>query len=146
MTIFGDVEIVGQTFVDVEFPPIHIFPIFYMKPITWLTSAILLLTYSTLELTKERIARFSEFKIGLIKLLSFLIGSLALYEVLFNFTLWSGLISADATLGKLNPDVIINPYPNPKIPWNITFSTKIYFSLTIVSLYIFYYISRIRKD
>ncbi len=145
MSVFNGVEIVGQTFVDVEFPPIHVFPIFYMKPITWLNFAIIVLTYSTLELYKERIAALSEFKIKVIKTLSFLMAALSVYEVLFNFTLWSGLIAADAILGKLNPDVIINPFPNPKIPWNIVFTTKLYLAATILSTYIFYFVSKFER-
>jgi len=145
-SIFKGAEVVGQTFVDVEFPPIHVFPIFYMKPITWLNFAIILLAYSTLELNRERIARFSDFKRNSIKVISFVVASLAVYEVLFNFTLWSGLIASYSILGKLeSPDVIINPFPNPQIPWNIVFATKLYLSVTIVSAYLFYFVSRIER-
>lgn len=145
MSIFKGVEVVGQTFVDVEFPPIHIFPIFYMKPISWLNLAIILLTYSGLELTEKKIVRSSMFQKSLIKGISFVVASFAVYEVLFNFTLWSGLIASDALLGRLNPDIIVNPFPNPQIPWNIVFATKIYLSITIVGAYIFYFVSRIER-
>ena len=143
MSILNGVEVVGQTFIDVEFPPIHVFPLFYMKPITWLNLAILLMAYSLLELNKERISQFSRFKFHFLKFGAFLVAALALYEVLFNFTLWSGLIAADSILGKLNPDVIINPFPNPKLPWNIVFATKLYLAATIVGLYMFFFLTRI---
>lgn len=146
MSIFRGVEVVGQTFVDVEFPPIHVFPILYMKPITWLSFAIILLAYSGLELARERIARFSKLKRSMIKTASFVAASLSVYEVLFNFTLWSGLIASDALLGKLNPDVIINPFPNPQIPWNIVFATKLYLAMTIVSSYLFHFINKVERE
>lgn len=146
MSVFRDVEVVGQTFVDVEFPPIHVFPIFYMKPVTWLSFALVMLTYSGLELGRERIILLSKFKRSLIKIILFGAISLSTYEVLFNFTLWSGLIATDSLLGKLNPDIIINPFPNTKIPWNINFATKMYFSLTIVSVYSFYVINKIERE
>ena len=145
MAIFNGVEVVGQTFVNVEFPPIHIFPIFYMKPITWLNLAITLMAYSFLELTKNKIRKFSNFKIQFLKMVSFLAASLAIYEVFFNFTLWSGLIASDSILGQLNPDVIINPFPNPELPWNIVFATKLYLSTTIVSLYLFFFLRSVEK-
>ncbi len=146
MSILNGVEVVGQTFVDVEFPPIHVFPIFYMKPITWLSFALIVLTYSSLELFQERIAQLSKFGRSFIKIVLFVVASLSTYEVLFNFTLWSGLIATDALLGKLNPDIITNPFPNTKIPWNINFATKMYFSLTIVAAYSFHVISRVERE
>lgn len=145
MSIINGIEVVGQTLVDVEFPPIHIFPIFYMKPISWLSFATILLVYSVLELTKERISRLSKFKTDLIKIISFVLASLAVYEVLFNFTLWSGLIASEAILGSLNPDMIVNVFPNSQIPWNIVFTTKLYFSIAIVSMYLFYFVSRVER-
>jgi hypothetical protein len=142
-SIIQGVEVVGQTFVEVEFPPIHVFPFFYAKPISWLFLAIVLQVFSVLELYREKLAQISRFKINLLKVTLFIIISLSLYEVLFNFTLWSGLMSADALLGKLNPDVIINPFPNPEIPWNIVFATKLYLSGLITSGYFFYFLSKI---
>jgi len=140
-SIIKGVEVVGQTFVDVEFPPIHVFPMFYMKPITWLTLSIITLVYCTLEMNKERIANFPEFTISLVKVIAFVVGSLSIYEVLFNFTLWSGLIAS----GEVNPDLIINPFPNPEIPWNIVFATKIYFTMMVVSVYSFYFLNRLER-
>ena len=145
MSIIHGVEVVGQTFVDVEFPPIHIFPIFYMKPVTWLSSAILLFAYSILELSKNRIIQATKVERNFAKILAFIVGSLAGYEVLFNFTLWSGLIAAESLTGILNPDLIINPFPNTKIPWNINFASKMYFSLVIVTAYFFITVSRIER-
>jgi type III secretory pathway component EscS len=146
MSVIQGIEVVGQTFVDVEFPPIHIFPFFYMKPISWLFAAILSLTYCTIELKKESIRNLSPFVKGVTKIVAFMIGILAAYEVLFNFTLWGGLIAADATLGHLNPDLMINPFPNPKIPWNIVFATKIYLATMIVSFYYFLSVNRMQKS
>ena len=144
-SIISGVEVVGEAFVNVEFPPIHIFPLFYMKPITWLNLSIILLAYTGLELNKTRIARFSKFTISLIKVSTFVVTSLSLYEVLFNFTLWGGLIATDSLLGQLNPDLIINPFPNPETPWNIVFATKLYLAATVVGTYLFYFISKYER-
>jgi len=143
MSLIQGVEVVGQTFVDVEFPPIHIFPFFYMKPISWLFAGILCFAYCTLELKKETIRNLPTSVKSLTKIVVFMVGTLAFYEVLFNFTLWGGLIAANATLGHLDPDIMINPFPNPKIPWNIVFATKMYLATVIVTFYTFVFISRL---
>lgn len=146
MSILLNVEVVGQTFVNVEFPPIHAFPIFYMKPVSWLFIAIVSLVYCTLELGKQRIKKLSPLKMEFIRLILLGVGSMALYEVFFNFTLWSGLIATDAMLGKLNPDIIVNPFPNPQIPWSIVFASKMYLVLTIAMFYSFYFISKLGRE
>lgn len=141
-----DPVVVGQAFVEVEFPPIEIFPYFYMKPITWLTFSIITLVYCTYSLNKERIAKLPSCSKGLVKLITFIIGTLSIYEILFNFTLWSGLIASAAVLGELNPDIMINPFPNPKIPWNIVFTTKMYFIIFIVCSYTFYFLTKLEQS
>jgi hypothetical protein len=146
MSTLLNVEVVGQTLVTVEFPPIHVFPIFYMKPISWLSFAIVSLVYCGLELGEERIKALSPFKKELARFVAFAIGCMAVYEVLFNFTLWSGLIASDAMLGRLNPDIIVNPFPNPEIPWSIVFATKMYLVTTIIAFYSFYFITKLGRE
>jgi hypothetical protein len=145
MSILQNVEVVGQTFVNVEFPPIHIFPVFYMKPISWLFIAIVGLVYCTLELGRERIIALSPFWKKLARIIAFCVGSMALYEVLFNFALWSGLMASGAILGNLNPDVMVNPFPNPQIPWSIVFATKMYLVLTITMFYGFDFVTKLEN-
>jgi len=146
MSIVLNVEVVGQTFVNVEFPPIHVFPIFYMKPVTWLSAATVSLVYCTLELGKERIKALSPFKKELVRFLAFVLGFMALYEVLFNFSLWSGLMASGAILGQLNPDNLINPFPNPEVPWSIVFATKMSLVAAIMCFYGFYFMTRLNRE
>ena len=146
MSIRMNVEVVGQTFVNVEFPPFHVFPLFYMKPVSWLSLSIVSLVYCTLELGKDRIRVLSLSLKEAVRYLAFISGFMALYEVLFNFTLWSGLIASDAILGKFNPDLIINPFPNPAIPWSIVFATKMYLVLVAIGFYTFYFLSRLNRE
>lgn len=139
------IKIVGETFVNLEFPPPTISPI-YAKPITWFMASLIVFWFSFLELNREMILKFSKLSRQLFMLITFFIGAMALYEVLFNFTLWGSLMGASKILGELNPDILINPFPNPEIPWNLVFATKIYLSLTIISFYTFYFLSRLSKD
>lgn len=139
------IKVVGETFVNLEFPPPTISPI-YAKPITWFMASLIVFWFSFLELNREMILKFSKLSRQLFMLITFFIGAMALYEVLFNFTLWGSLMGASKILGELNPDILINPFPNPEIPWNLVFATKIYLSLTIISFYTFYFLSRLSKD
>jgi hypothetical protein len=143
--ITQDVNAVGETLVTFEVPPISVFPLFYSKPITWLSAALIALFYSVLELNKERVYSWSPPRRDFLKLIAFFVGAMALYEVFFNFTLWSGLIARDSIIGELNVDLIRNPFPNPQTPWNIVFATKLFTVLTILSLYSVYYLQRIES-
>ncbi len=139
-------EVVGFAYVATEFPPPEVFPIFYAKPITWLFASALLLFYSTLELNKKLIMGFPKIFLEATKIFAFLIFGISLYEIYFNFTLWGGFIAADAILGKLNPDLIINPFPNPETPWSVVFATKIFLLLAILTIYYIYSLSKFQSE
>lgn len=145
-TIVQGADVVGETLVTIEFPPISVFPLFYSKPVTWLSASILVVWYIMLDLNKHRVLRFSKSLRRFLKFFTFFVGSMALYEVFFNFTLWSGLIASNAVLGQLNPDLIANPFPNPETPWNIVFATKLFTVLTIISWYTFVYLQRLEQE
>ncbi len=135
-------EVVGLAYVTTEFPSPEV-SIFFAKPITWLFASGLVLFYCTLEINKKLIlTRFPPAVLGATKLLAFLVFGISLYETYFNFTLWGGFIAADAILGKLNPDLITNPFPNPETPWSVVFATKIFVLLTILAGYYLYFLGK----
>lgn len=140
-----DVDAVGETLVTFEVPPISVFPLFYSKPITWLSAALIALYYSVLELNKERVISWSPPRRDFLKFIAFFVGAMAFYEVLFNFTLWSGLIARDSIIGELNVDLIRNPFPNSQTPWNIVFATKLFTVVMILSMYSIYYLQRLES-
>lgn len=144
-TIIQGGNVVGEILVTLEVPPISVFPLFYSKPITWLSAAILALYFSSLELGKDMVMQWRKFHRDILKFFAFFVCAMATYEVLFNFTLWGGLIASDSILGELNVDIIKNTFPNPETPWNIVFATKLFTVLTIISAYSFYYLQRIES-
>lgn len=109
-----------------------------VQPITYLTIATLLLTYSGFELAKPHLHHFSATKISIIKLVTFEGLVLAAYEVFYNFSIWTAEISTNSLLGSLNPDLLINPFPNPNTPWNLVFATQLSLTVVIVGLYTLY--------
>ncbi len=144
-TLIQGGNVVGEVLVTLEVPPIELFPLFYSKPITWLSAAILALFFSSLELGKDMVMQWRKFHRDILKFFAFFVCAMATYEVLFNFTLWGGLIASDSILGELNVDIIKNTFPNPETPWNIVFATKLFTVLTIISAYSFYYLQRIES-
>jgi len=144
-TLIQGGNVVGEILVTLEVPPIDVFPLFYSKPITWLSAAILALFFSSLELGKDRIMQWHKPRRDILRFIEFFVGAMAVYEVLFNFTLWSGLIARDSIIGELNVDLIKNTFPNPETPWNIVFATKLFTVLAIISAYSFYYLQRIES-
>ncbi len=144
-TIMGHVDVVGAALVDVNFPPPNLFPL-YAKPVSYLMAALLGLTYSGLELAKPRMLRSSNSFHSFLKLIAFVGGALAAYEVMYNFAIWTAEISTNSLLGVLNPDVIVNQFPNPKEPWNLVFATKLSTTLLAIGLYVFYYIRQVERE
>ena len=64
------VEVVGETLVTVEFPPIEGFPLYKPKPVTWLMSALFVLAYAGLNLNRKLISTFPPFVLQSLKLFS----------------------------------------------------------------------------
>jgi hypothetical protein len=140
--IFG-ITVVGETLVNLpdatpfEFPAPEYFPL-YAKPVSWLFVFVVLFGFSSLELAKPRIRRVSPTLMNLYRTLAFTIVGLSAYEILYNFSIWSALMSYQAITGSLNPDTVIVAFPNPQTPWNLVFATKVFSASFIVSLYALY--------
>ncbi len=143
--ITGHIDIVGAVLVDVEFPPASVFPI-YAKPVSYLMIAVLALTYSGFELARPHMLHFTKSHISFIKLLAFVGIALAAYEVFYNFAFWTAEIATNSLLGSLNPDVLINQFPNPKTPWNLVFATKLSTTVLAVGLYVFYVVRQVERE
>jgi hypothetical protein len=141
--IIQGVNVVGETLVNFEAPSLFGFPLFYLRPVTWLFAAILALYFSLLELNVERLSKWSKPRKDFLKFLALFIGSMAFYEVMFNFTLWRGLIGSDSVLGELKLDLMKSIFPNPDIPWNLIFATRMFTVITIMAAYSVFYLQRI---
>ena len=137
------VEVVGETLVTVEFPPISGLPLYKPKPVTWLMSALFVLAYAGLNLNRKLISTFPPFLLQSLKLFSLFVVLLAVYEIFFNFTLWGSLMAADQLRGQLNPDILTNPFPLQTVQWNLVFATKMFMLITALSIYFYYFLQRL---
>jgi hypothetical protein len=138
-SIVTDSTIIGQTLVDVEFPPPSVFPV-YAKPISYLMGAILVLVYSGLELARPRLGRLSPESRSVLRLLLLIAATFAAYQLLYNFAIWAAQIATNTLLGVLNPDVIINPFPSTANPWNLVFATKMSATAFAACIYALYFL------
>jgi len=131
---------IGQWLVEVEWP----FP-YFAKPITYLSVAIVTFWFSYLELKKDYYLKLTPFKKRICFFLALLFAFVSFYETLYNFMIWNALITADAIRGFIVIDNQNIPYPDPRVPWNLPFATKLFSSLFAISLYSLYFFHKNEK-
>ena len=139
---------IGQQFVLAEFPPQSISPWFFAKPITWFCYASFLYWSFGLEAQKKHFLRFSDSTRRFLFIVTAVIAFGALYEIFFNFMLWSALevLCNNAANPPCSPDLVNNRWPDLRSPLNLTFSTKIVTLVFAMSVYSLYYLHRVDKE
>lgn len=142
-SVLGHVDVVGATLVNVQIPANGVVSV---KPVSVLMAAALGLTYSGLELARPSMLKFSHSTFSYIKLFVFVGTALVAYEVFYNFAIWIAQLSTASLAGLLNPDVMVNSFPNPLTPWNLVFATKLTTTLLAAGLYSFYYFRTLEKE
>jgi hypothetical protein len=143
-SVLGHVDVVGATLVNVQFPAQN--DVLSVKPVSILMAAALGLTYSGLELARPVMLKFSHNTYSYLKLFIFVGTAVCAYEVLYNFAIWIAQLSAASIAGILNPDIVVNTFPNPSIPWNLVFATKLTTTILVVGIYAFYFIRSLEKE
>jgi len=86
-------------------------------------------------------------KMALLQLMLLGFSIIALYEVLYNFTVLNAQITAGIIEGQV-PDIdrLSIAYPDPDRPWNLIFATKIFLAGFIISTHAFYLSIKPRKS
>lgn len=131
--ITNGIVTVGETLVEIEWP----LP-FFAKPVTYLSFSLVVFYYSLAKLYEPKIRRLSNFRRSLYSFVALLILFGAGYEVLYNFTVWGALMSAEAFKGIVNPDFLNIAYPDPTIPWNLVFATKMFLAVFVIAFHSFF--------
>jgi hypothetical protein len=143
-SVMGHIDVVGATLVNVQIPSQS--DVLSVKPISILMAAALGLTYSGLELARPKMLKFSNASYSYLKLFIFVGTVLCAYEVMYNFAIWIAQLSAASIAGILNPDIVVNAFPNPSTPWNLVFATKLTTTGLAAGLYSFYFIRSLEKE
>jgi len=132
--------VIGEVLVNTEFP-VHGFS----KLVTYLMIVSVVGWYCVTKLGGEKVRDIPKTLKLILQLVVLAIAVIALYEFIYNFIVWSSLITADAMKGILKLDAINMPYPNPKTPWNLVFATKMSLAAFLISAHGFYIMSKPKK-
>jgi hypothetical protein len=129
--------VVGEVLVNTEFPTQGL-----AKLVTYLMIVSVVGWYCVTRLGREKVKDIPQSIKSILQLIVLAIAVIALYEFIYNFVIWSSLITADAMKGIIRLDDINLPYPNPETPWNLVFATKMSLSAFLISAHGFYIMSR----
>jgi len=133
--------VIGEVLVNTEFPFHGL-----SKLVTYLMIVSVVGWYCVTKIGAEKVKSIPPSVKSILQLIVLAIALLSLYEFIYNFIIWSSLITADAMRGIIRLDVINVPYPNPKTPWNLVFATKMSLAAFLISAHGFYIMSKAKND
>lgn len=133
--------VIGEILVKTEFPFKGL-----SKLVTYLMIVSVISWYCVTKLGGEKVREVSPALRSLLQLIVLAIAVVSLYEFVYNFVVWSSLITLNALGGSINLDSISIPYPNPDTPWNLVFATKMSLAAFLISTHGFYIISKKGKE
>lgn len=129
--------VIGEVLVNTEFPTQGL-----AKLVTYLMIVSVVGWYCVTRLGGDKVKDIPKSIKSIFQLIVLAIAVIALYEFIFNFIIWSSLITADAMKGIIRLDDINMPYPNPKTPWNLVFATKMSLAAFLIAAHGFYIMSK----
>jgi hypothetical protein len=133
--------VIGEILVKTEFPFEGL-----SKLVTYLMIVSVISWYCVTKLGGEKVKEVSPALRSILQLIVLAIAIVSLYEFVYNFVVWSSLITLNALGGSINLDSISIPYPNPDTPWNLVFATKMSLAAFLISTHGFCIISKKGKE
>jgi hypothetical protein len=133
--------VVGEVLVNTEFPAQGL-----AKLVTYLMIVSVVGWYCVTKLGGDKVKGIPKSIKSILQLIVMAIAVIALYEFIYNFIIWSSLITADAMKGIIRLDDINLPYPNPETPWNLVFATKMSLAAFLIAAHGFYVMSKPSKN
>jgi hypothetical protein len=131
--------VIGEILVKTEFPFKGL-----SKLVTYLMIVSVISWYCVTKLGGDKVKEVSPALRSILQLIVLVLVVVSLYEFVYNFVVWSSLITLNALGGSINLDGISIPYPNPQTPWNLVFATKMSLAAFLISAHGFYIISKKR--
>ena len=129
--------VIGEILVKTEFPFKGL-----SKLITYLMIVSVIAWYCVTKLGADKVKEVSPALRSILQIIVLAIVVVSLYEFVYNFVVWSSMITLNALGGSINLDSINIPYPNPQTPWNLVFATKMSLAAFLISAHGFYIISK----
>src|SRR5213594_1291691 len=133
--------IIGEILVKTEFPFKGL-----SKLITYLMIVSVVAWYCVTKLGGDKVKDVPPVIRSIFQLIVLAIAIVSLYEFVYNFVVWSSLITLSALGGSINLDNLSIAYPNPETPWNLVFATKMSLAAFLISAHGFYIISKKGKS
>ena len=128
--IIGDQLVNNPNGTPEEIPPQSISP-FYVKPITILLVAGVIFSYCFFALSQGLIRKYvPRSVIQLLLVVSVAVLAVGIYEIFFNFSLWSALMASGAS-----PNTLVNTHPNNGVEINLVYATKATLLFTIATFF-----------
>jgi len=141
---FQNISVVGESFVLEELV-IPFLPFLYAKPITWFSFFSFLYWTFGLESYRKKFMKLESAYRKILFIVVALVAFGSLYEILFNFAIWTALMAVTGMMGVLNPDLLANVFNVPRAI-NLVFATKLCFLIFGLSAYSLYYLRTIDRD
>ena len=129
--------VIGEILVRTEFPFKG-----FSKLVTFLMIVSVVSWYCVTKLGGDKVKEISPALSSIFQLIVLAIVVISLYEFVYNFVVWSSLITINALGGSINLDSLSIAYPNPQTPWNLVFATKMSLAAFLISSHGFYIISK----
>jgi len=129
--------VIGEVLVDTEFPFKGL-----AKLVTYLMIVSVVGWYCVVRLGGNKVTGIPKWLKAILQLIVLVIAIVSLYEFVYNFIVWSSLITADAIKGIIDIDEVNISYPNPQTPWNLVFATKMSLAALLISAHGFYTMSK----
>jgi hypothetical protein len=129
--------VIGEILVKTEFPFKGL-----SKLVTYLMIVSVVSWYCVTKLGGDKVKEVSPALRSIFQLIVLAIAVISLYEFVYNFVVWSSLITLNALGGSINLDTISIAYPNPQTPWNLVFATKMSLAAFLIACHGFYIISK----
>lgn len=129
--------IIGKVLVDTEWPVHGV-----AKLVTYLQIVSVVAWYCVVRLGGDKVSGMPKWIKSILQLVVMVIAVVALYEFVYNFTIWNSLITADAIKGVLDFDNKSVQYPDPETPWNLVFATKMSLAAFLIAAHGFYTMSK----
>jgi hypothetical protein len=129
--------IIGQVIVGTEFP-IH----GAAKLVTYLMVLSVISWYSAMKLVGNKLSTVPSPIKSVLQVVILIACVISLYEFVYNFFVWSSLITYNLATGHLDLDSISISYPNPNTPWNLVFATKMTLAGFLISAHAFYLVTK----
>ncbi len=134
--------VMGEVLVTTEVPFEN-----FAKITTWLFFSTIIGWYCVTRIGWKRTTKIMTWKMALLQLMLLSFAIISLYEVLWNFSVLTSLITASVVNGNFpDIDTLSVGYPDSDRPWNLIFATKIFLSGFLVCAHAFYLSTRPRKS